>query len=105
MAIGVNQYATAADGNSLSPALASSTSPSSSQVPEKHRQRAIEKEKADTLYGSDDLTDMNDLLYREDLFEDVRRATEMESYGGRRKSVGLFMGCFDFLKIILSFKS
>ncbi|PON56283.1 hypothetical protein PanWU01x14_182950 [Parasponia andersonii] len=108
MEIGVHQYATGANDGSLAPALSLLSSPSSStQVSGKYRQRALEKEKhrIDTLYGADDFRDMSVLLYKEDLFEDVRRATEMESFRSHRRSLGLFMKCFEFLKIIFSFKS
>ena len=106
---GVHQYTTTTKGSSsLSPALSSLSSSSSSiQVSLKDRERALlekEENKIDTLYGSDDLTDMNDILYKEDLFEDVRRATKMESFTSRRRSA-LFKECFEFLKIIFSFKS
>uniref|UniRef100_A0A803NU25 Uncharacterized protein n=1 Tax=Cannabis sativa TaxID=3483 RepID=A0A803NU25_CANSA len=66
--------------------------------------RASEKENngISSFYGSDDLTDMCDLLYKEDLFEHVRRATDTECFKNRKRSTGFLMSCFEFLKLFFS---
>ena len=101
MAIGVHQHPTAAaaEDGSLWSAL-SSKAAEDTQVYAKQRQRASQNEKngITSFYGLDDLTDMDDLLYKEDLFEDVRRATDIGSFKNRTRSLGLFMSCFEFLK-------
>uniref|UniRef100_A0A803NV08 Uncharacterized protein n=1 Tax=Cannabis sativa TaxID=3483 RepID=A0A803NV08_CANSA len=101
MAIGVHHHPTvaaAAEDGGLWPAFVDT--PASA----KHRPRASEKENngISSFYGSDDLTDMCDLLYKEDLFEHVRRATDTECFKNRKRSTGFLMSCFEFLKLFFS---
>ncbi|XP_048235730.1 zinc finger protein hangover isoform X1 [Ricinus communis] len=58
----------------------------------------------DVFFGTDDMSDMKEIAYKDHILECYRRESAMKNLKKNKNSWSPFNNCFDFLKVIFSLK-